>query len=108
MNIINNAKDALMEKDIIDKKITINLLVEEARLIINISDNAGGIAEDIINKIFDPYFSTKENKNGTGLGLYMTKLIIDDHLGGKIIVSNLDEGANFMISLDATAGQGKN
>ncbi|MBE9525507.1 MAG: PhnD/SsuA/transferrin family substrate-binding protein [Proteobacteria bacterium] len=107
VNTINNAKDALMDNDKVDKKITISLLLEDPEIIINISDNAGGIPADIIDNIYEPYFSTKENKNSTGLGLYMTKLIIEDHLGGKIIVSNRNEGANFMIRLDSTSGQGK-
>ena len=99
VNIVNNAKDALIEKNINNKKITIQLYEKEDNLIISIEDNAGGIPKDIINKIFDPYFSTKTEKNGTGLGLYMTNMIISEHMHSKIEVKNSDYGAIFNIIL---------
>lgn len=99
LNIINNSKDALIEKDVKDKYINISIEREEENILITISDNAGGIPENIIDKIFDPYFSTKNDKNGTGLGLYMTKIIIEDHLNAKFIVENSNDGASFKIYL---------
>ena len=101
INIINNAKDALSQKDIEKKCIDISLTKNNTKVILTIADNAGGIPEDIIKKIFDPYFSTKENNNGTGLGLYMTKLIIEEHMNGKITVENMNEGAKFSIIFDS-------
>ncbi len=99
VNILNNAKDALVENEIADKILVVSLEEQEDRAILTISDNAGGIPDDIIDKIFDPYFSTKAEKNGTGLGLYRTKLIIEDHLDGKINVENRDGGVKFNIVL---------
>ncbi len=99
VNIINNAKDALVENEIVDKVLVVDLEEDDDRAIITVKDNAGGIPDNIMDKIFDPYFSTKAEKNGTGLGLYMTKLIIEDHLDGKISVENSVGGAEFNIVL---------
>jgi len=98
INIINNAKDALVENQIKDKRVYINIKEEGNNIIITIEDNAGGIPTDIMPKIFDPYFSTK-SKNGTGLGLYMSKMIIEEHMHGHILVRNSDKGAVFEIQL---------
>jgi len=97
LNIINNAKDAILEKNIKDGKIIIELRKDERGIFLTIGDNAGGIPSNIIDKIFDPYFSTKDEKNGTGLGLYMSKLIIEEHMDGVLKVSNKGKGANFTI-----------
>ena len=96
LNLIKNAEDILLEKKIKDPVISIITKDEHKNYILEISDNAGGIPEYIIDKIFDPYFSTKDAKNGTGLGLYMSKVIIEDHCGGKITVKNkiIDEDSN--------------
>jgi len=94
LNLIKNAEDALIEKGIKDPYIKIE--TKENKLIV--SDNAGGIPKDIIDKIFDPYFSTK-SLNGTGLGLYMSKIIIEEHCKGKLSVKNGDEGAIFIVEL---------
>ena len=93
LNLIKNAEDILLEKQIKDPIITIDAIDST----IMISDNGGGISEDIITKIFDPYFSTKKKKDGTGLGLYMSKIIIEQHCGAKLTVYNGKDGAVFKI-----------
>jgi len=99
INLIANAKDAILEKNISNGIIDINSRIENDTVIIEIRDNAKGIDESILNKIFNPYFSTKFEDEGTGLGLYMSKLIIEEHMYGKISVKNLNDGACFRIEL---------
>ena len=95
LNLLKNAEDILIEKNIQDPIITI--ITKDNYL--SIKDNGGGIPEGIMAKIFDPYFSTKLEKNGTGLGLYMSKTIIEEHCGGKLSVANDEDGAVFTIEL---------
>jgi signal transduction histidine kinase len=101
-NIINNAKDALVENNIEHKKIDITLKHKNQDIVITISDNAGGIPENIMEKIYNPYFSTKDKKSGTGLGLYMSKTIIEEYMDGHIKVENRDGGASFEIFLKSS------
>jgi signal transduction histidine kinase len=99
LNILKNAEDILLERDIEEKIITITYKKTDQAHQLIFEDNAGGIPEDIIDKIFDPYFSTKHKKNGTGVGLYMSRVIINEHCQGSIEVENRDTGATFIISL---------
>ena len=99
LNIINNAKDALCETNIIGKKIEIDIYQLKGEILLSIEDNGGGIDPSIIEQIFDPYFSTKKSKNGTGLGLYMSKMIIHEQMGGTLSVYNGAYGAKFIISM---------
>ena len=100
LNILNNAKDALVFNNISNPQITINFSQKESSFqIIEIEDNAGGINLNIIDKIFNPYFSTKEKKNGTGLGLYICKMIVEKYLNGEISVKNKKNGTSFIIKL---------
>lgn len=98
LNICNNSIDILEERDVNSRHLWINIKSTDDDLVINIEDNGGGIEEDIIEKIFDPYFS-KKSKNGTGLGLYMAKMIIETHLHGALRVKNTSRGALFSIVL---------
>ncbi len=102
INIIKNAKEALQESHVENKRITIKVEEIHHRIIFLISDNAGGIKDEIIGKIFDAYFTTKENQNGTGLGLYMSRMIVEKHLHGTLSVYNTKEGATFKIELPQT------
>ncbi|QIR76945.1 sensor histidine kinase [Sulfurospirillum diekertiae] len=99
INIIQNAQDAIFEKKLKDGTIWINTYEENSFFIIEIEDNAGGIPDENIRKIFDPYFSTKAQKNGTGLGLYMSKAIIEEHCHGSLQVTNTLKGAKFIIKI---------
>lgn len=88
MNIINNARDALEPLEIDHKYIFIEVYERNNKVVIVIKDNAGGIPQEIIEKIFDPYFTTKHKSKGTGIGLYMSDQIIRNHLGGELSVLN--------------------
>jgi len=97
VNIINNAKDALVEKKIKNPVIVIELKELNGKIHIQIEDNAGGIPEPLIGRIFEPYFTTKEQGMGTGIGLYMSKMIIEEHMHGMLSVKNGKRGAIFTI-----------
>lgn len=99
LNLVKNAEDVLRDNEIKDPYIKIKTYTENDNFILEVSDNGGGISEEILPNIFDPYFSTKTKKDGTGLGLYMSKTIIEEHCGGSLIVSNDDNGAVFRILL---------
>ena len=111
INIINNSKDILLPKEEGQRFIVIDIFKDETNAYMIFKDSGGGIHEDIIKKIFEPYFTTKERINGTGIGLYMTKEIIVNHMHGELEVSNeefvIDEiiykGACFKISIPLIA-----
>ncbi len=99
LNIIKNAKDVLvaLPKDS-RKLIFIDIYKRDSKVVIEIKDNAGGVPLDIIEKIFEPYFTTKHKSQGTGIGLYMTESIISKHLDGELLVENCEyeyEGKNY-------------
>ena len=89
LNLINNSKDAFLNKNIKNKEILIIIKETKTFAIINIIDNAGGIKNDIITKVFEPYFTTKHQSVGTGIGLYMSKQILEKHMQGKITCKNI-------------------
>jgi PAS domain S-box-containing protein len=99
LNILGNARDVLVERKIADSCITITLSRDNGRSVVTVRDNGGGIAEDVLPKIFDPYFTTKEQGKGTGIGLYMSKAIIEQNMDGKLTVRNVDGGAEFRIEV---------
>jgi PAS domain S-box-containing protein len=99
INIINNAKDVFEERDIKERLLIIDLVKEDEKVILSLEDNAGGIAENIIDKIFDAYFTTKHQSRGTGMGLNMSYRIITESLNGDIYVKNTKNGAKFIIEL---------
>ena len=97
LNLITNSKDAIISDEIESPNITINIYKND-KIYIEISDNANGIKQEIQNKIFEPYFTTKNEANGTGLGLYMSKIIIEKNMDGNIKVESSDKGSCFIIS----------
>jgi len=99
LNLVSNARDAFDGKDIENKYIKVVFDANEFEYIISVCDNAGGIPKNIIDKVFNPYFTTKEEGKGTGIGLYMSKKILDEIFNATIDVSNTNEGAKFTIKI---------
>jgi len=99
LNILINSKEAIIKQSISNGKIDITSYVENGNLFFEILDNGGGIDTQILPKIFDPYFSTKEIKHGVGLSLYTSKIIVNIHFHGQISASNTKTGALFKISI---------
>ncbi|HEX5711243.1 MAG TPA: sensor histidine kinase [Sulfuricurvum sp.] len=98
MNLIKNSHDAIIERHIPSGKITIRVEKIAESVCIHVCDNAGGISDEFAAKIFEPYFSTKSD-DGTGLGLYMSKSIVEDQCKGTITFNNTETGACFTITL---------
>jgi len=98
-NIINNAKDILEEKKTISPKISITFTTDKNSVSIHIADNGGGINEELLpDAIFEPYVTTK-GERGTGIGLQICKMIIEQNMNGKISAKNIKDGAEFVIEL---------
>lgn len=92
---MTNAKEAILVRNINNGKITLTLQKKEKIAQLTVTDNGGGISEEVLPRLFDPYFSTKET--GTGIGLYMSKMIIENSMNGQISVKNVPNGAEFSI-----------
>jgi len=99
INLIQNAKDAFTENNIIDKKITITTKKVGQFAFIETQDNAGGIESEIIDKVFEPYFTTKHSSSGTGLGLFMSKMICEQGFNGTINLTNNKNGILITIKI---------
>jgi signal transduction histidine kinase len=97
LNIISNAVDALVKNQKVKPRIIIRIERQEDRSLVTVSDNAGGVPQELINHIFEPYFTTKDSDGGTGIGLYMAQNIIVNSMQGTLQVENNDEGAEFRI-----------
>lgn len=100
INILSNSKEAIINRDIKDGVILISAKKSDSFVTLIIKDNGGGIEnEEILSSIFEPYFTTKSNSNGTGIGLYMTKIIIEQNMKGKIETKNINNGFEFTIKI---------
>ncbi len=97
INLLSNSKDAIVENNIENGEIKIEISNDEDQAIVKLLDNGGGIPENVIEKVFDPYFSTKDDGKGSGIGLYMSKMIIEDHMKGRINARNVNGGVEFSI-----------
>lgn len=103
LNLISNAKDAINQSQInennSERKLDINVTITSSDIVIDIHNQGMPIPDDVIDKIFDPYFTTKKEGKGTGIGLYMSRMIIEEHMKGKISCHNTNNGVCFTISL---------
>ncbi len=99
LNLINNSKDAITEKNIENGKIIISIENDDNRVFLKFVDNAGGIPEDVLDRIFEPYFTTKEQGKGIGMGLYIVKMIIENNFNSEINVKNIEDGVMFTIEI---------
>jgi signal transduction histidine kinase len=98
-NILMNARDAFLERKVDQARVILCSWKENGRTVVTITDNAGGIKQENLDKIFDAYFTTKELGKGTGIGLFMSKTIIEKNMGGRFTVRNAGEGAEFRIEV---------
>ena len=99
LNILSNAKDVLLEREIQEPSINVQIKEGENFAIVKIHDNGGGVKEEILDKIFEPYFTTRHKTQGTGIGLYMSKNIIERNMNGFINIRNVGDGALFTIKV---------
>jgi hypothetical protein len=99
LNILMNARDALVGNNIADARIVLRTFKDGDSAVVTVTDNAGGIPEEVIDMVFDPYFTTKGPDKGTGLGLFMSKAIIEKNIAGRLTVRNTGNGAEFRIEV---------
>jgi len=99
LNILMNARDAFQEQRAADPRVTIRSFTENGKAVVTIRDNAGGIKDEIIDKIFDAYFTTKLLGKGMGVGLFISKTIIEKNMAGRLTVNNVENGAEFRIEV---------
>lgn len=104
INIVNNAREAIEYTKSKKRQITVTCINDKHHCTISIEDSGGGVPHHIVDKIFDPYFTTKFESQGTGIGLYMAKMIIEKHCLGKLNIYNTANGACFEIRLSHTGG----
>lgn len=102
LNILSNAREILEVRKIENKKIFIRLEQKDDTVYISIEDNGKGIAPEMIDKVFDPYFTTKHKDQGRGLGMFMAKIILEKHMKGSISVTNTQNGALFQLKIKTT------
>jgi signal transduction histidine kinase len=95
LNLLGNARDAILDRRTPEGKVTVRLARDDGHARLTVRDNGGGIPAEVLPRIFDPYFTTKEK--GTGIGLYMSKMIVENNMDGSIEACNIENGAEFTI-----------
>lgn len=104
INLLQNARDALLEHLPLNPTITIRIVADNSYVSLTIQDNGGGIRSEVMERVFEPYFTTKQEGQGSGIGLYMSYTIIHTKMGGMLVGSNTDDGALFSITLPLWKG----
>jgi PAS domain S-box-containing protein len=99
LNLMGNARDALLERGVAEPLIRVRLFREQERAVVTVSDNGGGVDEAILDRIFEPYFTTKGESTGSGIGLFMARTIIEKNMAGRLTVRNIEGGAEFRIEV---------
>lgn len=99
INLLTNSKDAILENGEENGKIKAGIFVEGHYVVIEVKDNGGGAKDDVLQKVFDPYFTTKEEGKGTGIGLYMAKMIVEKNMDGMIDATNEGGGLKVTVRL---------
>jgi signal transduction histidine kinase len=96
VNLLSNAKDAIEERkngsDTVESTIKITISKDSEYIMVNVQDNGKGVPSELVDRIFEPYYTTKEQGKGTGVGLYMSKVIIENNMNGYLSIKNSDEG----------------
>jgi signal transduction histidine kinase len=104
LNLLSNAKDAISERRSktgtdFEGIINIDTSVSDKQVFVRVTDNGGGVPEDALSRVFEPYFTTKGGNGGTGIGLYMSRMIIQNHNNGNLALKNVKDGACFEITI---------
>jgi len=107
LNLVSNARDAFKERSVKDPRIVVKGFAENKMAVVTVADNAGGISETVLGSIFEMNFTTREHSGGTGIGLYMSRNIIERDMGGDLTAANVADGAQFCIRLPMAESAGK-
>jgi signal transduction histidine kinase len=107
-NVLNNARDAILEANPKRKSITIRTFTKEKEVTIEITNTGSQIPDEILGELFQPYFTTKGDKDGTGVGLYISKIIVEQRMNGKIQIENVEDGVCCRINLNMNEEDCKN
>ena len=100
LNIFNNTKDAVVDNEVKSPTLKISTSQNETQVVIRIQDNAGGASAEVLERMYEPYFTTKFESHGTGIGLYMSKMIIENSMRGSLVSENNGDGLLTIIIIE--------